>query len=286
MEDLKKRKLDETGNGQNSLLSLEEQLRSLLDPLAKAQLIELLAKLGSQYPSIAEEIRSVARTDPVHRKLFVRGLAWNTSSESLCAGRMVVCNLACESLSSTSVLPDQAQRKLYIGGLSPDTTSEMLLFFFRRHGEIEEGSVAYDKDTNRSRGFGFVTYKTVEGAKKAIDDPQKSLGGRNITVKLADNHKSKMVQPQLPAAMVPVPIPVASGYPQAGKAHSSTAPVGYTYPQPMTSYTSTAYPSPPTAAAPYPTQPQISYSPFSLMKDHHSTTTAGMSGYPYYIAKQ
>lgn len=335
MEDLKKRKLDETGNGQNSLLSLEEeQLRSLLDPLAKAQLIELLAKLGSQYPSIAEEIRSVARTDPVHRKLFVRGLAWNTSSESLCAefqvhgeieegavifdkttgksrgygfitykdmesaktalkapsklidGRMVVCNLACESLSSTSVLPDQAQRKLYIGGLSPDTTSEMLLFFFRRHGEIEEGSVAYDKDTNRSRGFGFVTYKTVEGAKKAIDDPQKSLGGRNVTVKLADNHKSKMVQPQQPAAMVPVPIPVASGYPQAGKAHSSTAPVGYTYPQPMISYTSTAYPSPPTAAAPYPTQPQISYSPFSLMKDHPSTTPAGMSGYPYYIAKQ
>lgn len=38
---------------------------------------------GSQYPSIAEEIKGVASADPVHRKLFVRGLAWNTSSETL-----------------------------------------------------------------------------------------------------------------------------------------------------------------------------------------------------------
>lgn len=64
---------------------------------------------------------------------------------------MAVCNLASEGLSSTSTTPDQAQRKLYVGGLSPETTSEMLLAFFTRHGEIEEGSVAYDKDTNKSR---------------------------------------------------------------------------------------------------------------------------------------
>lgn len=40
---------------------------------------------GAQYPSIAEEIKGIAKADPVHRKLFVRGLAWNTTSESLCA---------------------------------------------------------------------------------------------------------------------------------------------------------------------------------------------------------
>ncbi|XP_043690594.1 UBP1-associated protein 2C-like isoform X2 [Telopea speciosissima] len=222
MEDVKKRKLDETSNGQSSL-SLE-QLRLLLDPLRRDQLLDLLLKLGSQYPSVAEEIKSIASADPVHRKLFVRGLAWDTTSETLCAafqmhgeieegaviidkataksrgygfitfkhmestqsalkepsklidGRLAVCNLACESLSSASITPDQALRKLYIGGLSPETTSEILLNFFCRHGEIEEGSVAYDKETNKSRGFGFVTYKTVEAARKAIDDPNKILG--------------------------------------------------------------------------------------------------------------
>lgn len=64
---------------------------------------------------------------------------------------MAVCNLACEGLTGTSGTPDLAQRKLFIGGLSPDVTSEMLLSFFVRYGDIEEGSVAYDKDTTESR---------------------------------------------------------------------------------------------------------------------------------------
>lgn len=63
---------------------------------------------------------------------------------------MAVCTLACEGVSTTNS-SDQAQRKLYIGGLSPETTSEMLLLFFQKHGDIEEGSVAYDKETNKSR---------------------------------------------------------------------------------------------------------------------------------------
>lgn len=64
---------------------------------------------------------------------------------------MAACNLASEGLNGNTTTPDQAQRKLYIGGLSPETTSELLLSFFERHGEIEEGSVAYDKDSNKSR---------------------------------------------------------------------------------------------------------------------------------------
>ncbi|KAL5545480.1 hypothetical protein UlMin_005167 [Ulmus minor] len=336
MEDLKKRKLaDAAGNGE---LSSEEQLRSLLDPLAKPQLVDLLAKLGFQYPSIAEEIKSVASADPVHRKLFVRGLAWNTTSETLCAafrvhgeieegavihdkvtgksrgygfitykhmdsthsalkapsklidGRLAVCNLACEGLSGSNSTPDLPQRKLYVGGLSPEVTSEMLLNFFGRHGEIEEGSVAYDKDTNESRGFGFVTYKTVEATKKAIDDPQKNLGGRTVIVKLADSHKGRAAQTQLPTAtMVPMNMPMSSGYPQPGKPHTATAPVGYNYPPTVASYTDSSYPSPPTAPAPYPTQPQMPYAPITLKNNslgHPPMAHVGMGGYPYYMGKQ
>ncbi|XP_050244700.1 uncharacterized protein LOC126692928 isoform X5 [Quercus robur] len=268
MEDVKKRKVGEAvGNGETSSSSSEEEMRLLLDPLPKPQLVHLLSKLGSQYPSIAEEIRSIASADPVHRKLFVRGLAWNTTSETLCAGRLAVCNLACEGLSGASTTPDLAQRKLYIGGLSPNITSEELLKYFEKHGDIEEGSVAYDKDTNVSRGFGFVTYKTVEAAKKAIDDPNKILGGRNIIVKLADSHKGKSLQTQLPTAVVPMALPMAAGYPQPGNAHVSTTSVAYTYPQTVASYPVSSYPSPPTAPAPYQAQPQISYAPVTLKKE-------------------
>lgn len=48
---------------------------------------------GSQYSAVAEEIKGVASEDPVHRKLFVRGLAWETTSETLCAvsALLIVC---------------------------------------------------------------------------------------------------------------------------------------------------------------------------------------------------
>ncbi|KAF5473351.1 hypothetical protein F2P56_009968 [Juglans regia] len=334
MEDMKKRKLGEAAGDEE--IPSEEELRLLLDPLPKPQLVHLLSKLGSQYPSIAEEIRSIASADPVHRKLFVRGLAWNTTSETLYAaflvhgeieegavifdkatgksrgygfitykhmdsaqsalraqskmidGRLAVCNLACEGLSGASTTQDLTQRKLYIGGLSPDITSEKLLSFFGKHGEIEEGSVAYDKDTNESRGFGFVTYRTVDAAKKAIDDPNKMLGGRNIIVKLADSHKGKSLQTLLPTAEVPMSFPMAAGYPQPGSAHASTTPVGYTYPQTVASYTASAYPSVPAPHALYPAQPQISYPPVALKEESlgFPSTQVGIGGYPYYISKQ
>lgn len=53
--------------------------------LCKCACLHVLAWRGFQYPSIAEEIKSVASADPALRKLFVRGLAWNTTSETLCA---------------------------------------------------------------------------------------------------------------------------------------------------------------------------------------------------------
>ncbi|KAJ0809144.1 putative RNA recognition motif domain, nucleotide-binding alpha-beta plait domain superfamily [Helianthus annuus] len=330
MEDLKKRKLEETNNGEITVNTSEEQLRSLLDPLAKTQLVDLLSKFGCQYPSIAEEIKSVASADPANRKLFVRGLAWNTTTETLCAaflehgeieegavitdkasgksrgygfvtykdvdstrkaleapsklidGRMAVCTLACEGVSSTSS-SDQAQRKLYIGGLSPETTSEMLLLFFKKHGDIEEGSVAYDKETNKSRGFGFVTYKNVEAAKKAIDDPQKILGGRSITVKLADNPKNKPVQAQV--GMVPVHM---AGYGDSAKPHPHphlhpNPNVGYTYPGVI------PYPHqpPPPAPAPlpYPIQPHMSYTQYTPRKESMGPSAAppmGLANYHQY----
>jgi RNA recognition motif-containing protein len=68
-------------------------------------------------------------------------------------GRITVCNLASAGGSSGTSSSDQAQRKLYIGGLSYETTSDTLLNIFSQYGEIEEGAIAYDKNTNKSRSF-------------------------------------------------------------------------------------------------------------------------------------
>ena len=114
------------------------------------------------------------------------------------------------------------------------------------------------------------------------------LQGRTIIVKLADSHKSKTVQMQVPAPMVPLQVPMgAGGYAQPGKAAASGgAPVGYPYPQTIASYPASSYPNPPVAPAPYPTQSQISYAPVSSKKDSPAPP-AGMGGYPpYYYPNQ
>lgn len=86
-----------------------------------------------------------------------------------------------------------------------------------------------------------------------------------------------------------VPLPIAAGYPQPGKAHANSTPVGYGYSQNAVSYPDSSYPSPPTASAPYAIQNQVSYAQqVALKKDSFgfpSTTPMGMGGYPYYIPK-
>ena len=74
-------------------------------------------------------------------------------------------------------------RKLYVGGLSFDTTDETLRAFFEEAGKVDSASVVTDRFSGRSRGFGFVEMATAAEARKAIGDlTGKSLDGRTITV--------------------------------------------------------------------------------------------------------
>ncbi|KAG0477510.1 hypothetical protein HPP92_014351 [Vanilla planifolia] len=58
-------------------------LHKLLEPFTKEQLVELLRNAVLKYPDLRLAIRQIADTDPVHRKIFVHGLAWNTTAETL-----------------------------------------------------------------------------------------------------------------------------------------------------------------------------------------------------------
>ena len=73
--------------------------------------------------------------------------------------------------------------KLYVGNLSFRTTSEDLREAFSSAGTVESATVIEDRDTGRSRGFGFVEMATPEEAATAIDQFNgKEFGGRNLTV--------------------------------------------------------------------------------------------------------
>ena len=75
---------------------------------------------------------------------------------------------------------------LYVGNLSFNTSSSDLQTLFGQHGEVTKAQVISDRETGRSRGFGFVEMATSEAAEKAISSRNgHSLDGRNLTVNVA-----------------------------------------------------------------------------------------------------
>ena len=75
------------------------------------------------------------------------------------------------------------EKKLYIGGLSYNTTDAGLKDAFPQAGEVVSATVITDKMSGRSRGFGFVEMATEEDAQKAIDMWNgKELDGRTLVV--------------------------------------------------------------------------------------------------------
>src|SRR5258707_9767879 len=73
--------------------------------------------------------------------------------------------------------------KLYVGNLSFQTSSEDLQQLFAQAGTVESASVVEDRETGRSRGFGFVEMATKEEGEAAIQQFNgKEFNGRNLNV--------------------------------------------------------------------------------------------------------
>jgi RNA recognition motif-containing protein len=79
-----------------------------------------------------------------------------------------------------------AGRRLFVGGLSWDTDERMLSEAFTAAGAVEEAVIITDRDSGRSRGFGFVTMSTREEALAAIEKMDgEELDGRRLKVSIA-----------------------------------------------------------------------------------------------------
>lgn len=73
--------------------------------------------------------------------------------------------------------------KLFVGGLSWNTDDSGLRAAFESYGEVVQAKVIKDRDTGRSRGFGFVTFGTADDAQRAQDSMDGAeLDGRTLKV--------------------------------------------------------------------------------------------------------
>ena len=82
--------------------------------------------------------------------------------------------------------------KLFVGGLAWATSDESLRTHFEEYGEVSETKVVTDRETGRSRGFGFVTYaeeESANAAKEALNNTE--LDGRTIRVDHATEQRPR-----------------------------------------------------------------------------------------------
>ncbi|XP_043921194.1 RNA-binding protein 24 isoform X3 [Protopterus annectens] len=91
---------------------------------------------------------------------------------------------------------DTTYTKIFVGGLPYHTTDASLRKYFEVFGEIEEAVVITDRQTGKSRGYGFVTMADRAAAERACKDPNPIIDGRKANVNLAYlGAKPRIMQP-------------------------------------------------------------------------------------------
>ncbi|OGK15732.1 RNA-binding protein [Candidatus Roizmanbacteria bacterium RIFCSPHIGHO2_01_FULL_39_12c] len=77
------------------------------------------------------------------------------------------------------------KNKLFVGSLPWSINNDSLKALFEQYGEITEAVVIMDRNSGRSKGFGFVTFAKAEDAQKALEMNGKDVEGRSIVVNTA-----------------------------------------------------------------------------------------------------
>lgn len=84
-------------------------------------------------------------------------------------------------------------KKIFVGGIAYDVTSDDLTSYFSQFGEVSQAQVKYDRNTGRSRGFAFVEFTTGEACKAALGMREQTLKNKQIEVKPAKSRENKKV---------------------------------------------------------------------------------------------
>ncbi|KAK2988989.1 hypothetical protein RJ640_013980 [Escallonia rubra] len=101
--------------------------------------------------------------------------------------RQTISQSSASNVSMLNSIRSMSTSKLFVGGLAYSTDDQSLKQAFDSYGDVTEARVITDRDSGRSRGFGFVNFSDGEAANSALSamDGQ-VLDGRNIRVSLAN----------------------------------------------------------------------------------------------------
>ncbi|OEL13651.1 UBP1-associated protein 2B [Dichanthelium oligosanthes] len=92
---------------------------------------------------------------------------------------------------SSSSQPDNMPRKIFVGNVHADVDVDRLYEYFSQFGEIEEGPLGFDKNTGKPKGFALFVYKSVDSARRALEEPMRNFDGKMLNVQKAIDGRTK-----------------------------------------------------------------------------------------------
>ncbi|KAG9151274.1 hypothetical protein Leryth_002821 [Lithospermum erythrorhizon] len=122
---------------------------------------------------------------------------------------------------------DTTFTKVFVGGLAWETQSETMRRYFEQFGDILEAVVITDKNSGRSKGYGFVTFRDPESARRACADPTPMIDGRRANCNLASLGRP---HPAISFGRLRSPVPYVGSLPAARGAYVGS--FGYQQPLP------------------------------------------------------
>jgi len=101
-----------------------------------------------------------------------------------------------------TVLIDEDQRKLFVGGLAQEAKDVDVKEYFGQYGAIEHINLKHDPMTGRSRGFAFIVFKEVSGLIAASAQEAHVIKGKRATCKKAESRQGKIYVGKLPVGEI------------------------------------------------------------------------------------
>ncbi|KAM5194374.1 heterogeneous nuclear ribonucleoprotein D-like isoform 1-T1 [Mantella aurantiaca] len=149
---------------------------------SKKDLTEYLSRFG-------EVVDCTIKTDPVTGRS--RGFGFVLFKDAISVDKVL--ELKEHKLDGKLIDPKRAKalkgkeppKKVFVGGLSPDTTEEQIKDYFGGYGDIENIELPMDTKTNERRGFCFITYTDEEPVKKLLESRYHQIGSGKCEIKVA-----------------------------------------------------------------------------------------------------